>query len=84
MSEQRPLYKRAKFMGPFWCSMAACGVFIYAVIVMPALMGEQLQALVTITTSTITALMTLGIVIGGGATIHDASKDWGAKGGTGQ
>ena len=79
MSDPRPLYLRAKFIGPVWCSVAAIGVFFAAVWNIEDLDGAQLQALVTVTTSTITALMTLGIIIGGGASLHDASRDWGQK-----
>ena len=77
MEERQPLYKRAKFMGPFWCSVCAVGVFVYAMISMRTMNGEQLQALVTVSISTITALITLGVVIGVGASIHDAVRDWG-------
>lgn len=79
-TNQRPLFKRAKFAGPFWCGTAIMGVFLYAIWNLPDLKGDQLEALVTIVTSMITALMTLGIIIGGGASVHDAAKDWGSRG----
>lgn len=75
-NEKRALYQRAKFMGPIWCSISAVLVFGYAMYQMPMLDGEQLKALVTITTATITALMTLGLIIGGGAAAHDTARDW--------
>lgn len=79
-TNQRPLFKRAKFAGPFWCGVGIAGVFIYTMIAMPGLADDQLKALVTITTSTITALLALGVVIGGGATVHDSARDWGSRG----
>ena len=76
-TENRPLYKRAKFMGPFWCSVCCVGVFVYAMLIIPGTAGEQLKSLTTIITSTITALITLGVIIGGGAAVHDATRDFG-------
>ena len=79
-TNQRPLYLRAKFAGPMWCAIAIAGTFIYAMVLMPDLEGEQLKAVVTVATSVITALLALGIVIGGGATVHDSARDWGSRG----
>lgn len=76
----RPLYARAKFAGPFWCGIGVVGVYIYAMIVMPDLDAEHLKAVTTVVTSTITALLALGVIIGGGASAHDAARDWGSRG----
>lgn len=78
--DARPLYKRAKFAGPMWCGIGVMGVFIYAMYTMPDLVDDQLKALVTISTSVITALLALGVIIGGGATAHDTARDWGSQG----
>ncbi len=78
--ETRPLYLRAKFAGPMWCGIGIIGIFIYSVWALPDLEGGQLKAIEGVVHSVITALFTLGVTIGGGATVHDASRDWGSQG----
>ena len=74
----RPLHKRAKFVGPMICALLSVGVFgmgLYAVL---SLTPERMAIgghIASMATMTVTALLALGTVIGGGATIHDAVKD---------